>query len=44
MPADEEIVSLEANAAGVGEAAIRGAVVNLNFLINPDDEDVPAES
>lgn len=36
MPDDEEIVSLETSAAGIGEASIRGAVVNLNFLINPE--------
>lgn len=47
MPDDDEIVSIEATNAGITETSIRGAIVNLNFLINPDDcadEDVPADS
>lgn len=47
MPADDEIVSIEATPAGITETSIRGAIVNLNFLINPEGppgEDVPADS
>lgn len=44
MPDDEEIVSLEANPAGIGGASIRGAVVNLDFLVNTDDEDARTDS
>lgn len=50
---DDEVLSLSSTAAGVEESSIHGAVLSLNFLVNPapppdaddnDERDVPANS